>query len=495
MRLLDFINVFSVRERFGNLDVEIFDVCCVADDATKDSCFVALPGKKTHGINYVHRAIERGAKAVITDSAENLPAGIGCLVVEDPRFAMASLASMINDEPSKKIKLIGITGTSGKTTTCYLIESIAQSAGISMGVMGTVEHRFLNVVENASHTTPESCDIQRFLSKMVDSKVELCAMEVSSHALSQKRVDKTHFDCVIFTNLSREHLDYHADMENYFCAKRRLFTGIISRSEKVAKKAVINLDDPYGMRLAKEIKTEILTYGFSKEADISVENLVSGGDGIRCTLNTPVGTLQISSKLIGRHNVYNIMAAVAAALSVGISAERIVEGVASLKRVPGRMEEIDNDKGVLALVDYAHKPQALSSILAEGKRLKGEKKLILVFGCGGDRDKGKRRIMGEIAANLADHVIVTSDNPRSEDPMAIIDEIVSGIKEGMMSSMRADFSYEINEDRRDAISRAAALSKAGDVLIVAGKGHESYQLVKNEVKAFDDREELRKCLV
>jgi len=390
------------------------------------------------------------------------------------------------------MNLVGITGTNGKTTTSYLLESILQADGRNVGVMGTVNYRFAGKAWPAPVTTPGSLELMRILRAMADEGVTDVVMEVSSHALDQGRTQGCPFQVAVFTNISRDHLDYHPSMDAYFEAKSRLFAGLDSTSGK-APAAVINADDPQGPRLAELTRAEVVTYGLGSGCQVRADSLQLGREGIEATLRTQAGSVDIRSSLIGQFNIYNIMGAASAALWLGVDLKTVSEGILRLKGIPGRLELVRNRRGLCMAVDYAHTPDALQKALETVRRLtKG--RVLTVFGCGGDRDRGKRGEMGSVAARLSDVVVVTSDNPRTEDPRAIIAQIEAGlVASGMKRADRvpdpasSQGSYMVVADREEAIRRAVALARREDFVLIAGKGHEDYQIVGHTKRHFDDR--------
>ena len=392
-------------------------------------------------------------------------------------------------------RLIGVTGTNGKTTITYLLEAILNAAGRNPGVIGTVSYRYAGTVEPARYTTPESVDLQRLLSQMIDAGVDSCAMEVSSHALAQDRVAACRFDCAVFTNLTPEHLDYHGQMDSYFAAKASLFEKLILAGGKAEAFAVINGDDPYGREIAQRCLVPKLIYGVGDKSDIRGSDLRFSSEGLTMRVATPGGSIDLRSRLCGRFNALNILAATSVAWRWGVSLDVIRHAVGTVEVVPGRFQAVANDRGILALVDYAHTPDALENVLTYARELKGgsDGRLIAVFCCGGDRDRAKRPMMGKAAGRLADVIIVTSDNPRTEKPTSIISEILPGVKEAA-GPLRGGIGYEVIENRRQAIARAVRLAWPGDVIVVAGKGHEDYQIIGSQRLRFDDREVLDQCL-
>jgi UDP-N-acetylmuramoyl-L-alanyl-D-glutamate--2,6-diaminopimelate ligase len=419
------------------------------------------------------------------------------ILVSDGRRAMAEVSAAFFGNPTEAMTVVGVTGTNGKTTVTYLVEAILQAAGRRPSVVGTVGYRFGTTVLPAPHTTPESIDLQRTASIFRSAGADALVTEVSSHALSQARVAGIHFDVGIFTNLTPEHLDYHGDMENYFAAKRLLFQG--DQGASFAGRIVLNVDDPYGARLAAEF-SDTVTCGCTAQAQVrATERMSLSLDGIAGTVATPAGSFELHSKLLGQFNLQNLLCAAGAGIALGISPATIAEGLAGAAQVPGRLERIENDRGATILVDYAHTGDALEKVLQAVREL-NPRRVITVFGCGGDRDRTKRPVMGEVAARLSELVIVTSDNPRSENPLAIIEEIRAGISPRWPSDLTraklaaAETGYLVVPDRREALGRAVGVLREGDLLLVAGKGHEDYQIVGGQRRHFDDREELRRAL-
>jgi UDP-N-acetylmuramoyl-L-alanyl-D-glutamate--2,6-diaminopimelate ligase len=448
--------------------------------------FVALKGLKADGAEFVGQAIGRGASAIVSESAPPEDVTAPWMKVHDARLALAHLAAAFYEHPSRHMRVVGITGTNGKTTTAYIVASIFEAAGIRCGVLGTVGYRIGDKVREAKHTTPEAPEVQQLLREMLDQRCGACAMEVSSHALALERVDGTTFAAGIFTNLTRDHLDFHPDMEAYFEAKRRLFQMLPKDAP-----AVVNLDDPRGAALVSTT-TRPVTYAINHPADVTTGPLSFSLEGLAFDVRTPRGTLSIRSALVGRPNVYNILAAVAAAVSLDLPLDAIERGVGALEGVPGRFQVVSGRHDeVTVIVDYAHTDDALRNLLETARPL-AHGRLITVFGCGGDRDRPKRPLMGAVASRLSDVIVVTSDNPRSEDPKRIIDEILRGIT----VDTRRDAAQQVLTvpDRRQAIRQAVDLARAGDMVLVAGKGHERYQIIGSETLPFDDAVVAREAL-
>jgi UDP-N-acetylmuramoyl-L-alanyl-D-glutamate--2,6-diaminopimelate ligase len=451
------------------------------------SVFVALKGLRADGGAFAEQAAARGAIAIVSESARPDTLNVPWIVVRDARLALAILADRFYDSPSRRMPVIGVTGTNGKTTTAYLLAATLDAAGLRAGMLGTVAYRIGGEDREASRTTPEAPDVQHLLSEMLEHGCLSAVMEVSSHALSLKRVDGMRFAAGIFSNLTRDHLDFHEDMEAYFAAKRRLFEMLPADAP-----GVINMDDPRGPALV-EICRRPVTYAINAAADVTPGNVEMTLTGLRFDVKTPKGTVRIASKLVGRPNVYNILAATATAISIDVPIAAIEQGIAGLAGVPGRFEVVSQDSDeVTVVVDYAHTDDALRNLLETARPLSA-KRLITVFGCGGDRDRSKRPLMGMVAARLSDVVVITSDNPRSEDPARILEEIERGIPAGSQSSTRAPIVESV-VDRAVAIDRAVALATPGDVVLIAGKGHEKYQQIGDRVLPFDDGEVARAAL-
>lgn len=468
---------------------------------TPGSLFVAVRGHRVDGHAFLQEAVTRGAEAVVveTNAASSLRgAALGAatvITVPNSRRALAVLANTFYDYPSRHLGLIGVTGTNGKTTTTYICKAILTSAGQKTGLLGTVAYHLGDHAEKASHTTPESLDLQRLLSGMVRGGMAYGVMEVSSHALTQERVYGCLFDVAVFTSFSRDHLDFHGTLENYFQAKLTLFTTLGRDNGKAfPRRAIINSDSAWGERVVRGTSGERWTFSLDKkDADLRAEDLSLGRDGMSFTAVTPQGRFPVRSRLTGRYNVSNLLAGIGVALSQEVSVEAIQAGIEGLPQVPGRFEKIDEGQDYLAVVDYAHTEDALRRLLiAVGEVVRG--RVILVFGCGGDRDRGKRPAMGKVAAALSDAVIITSDNPRSEEPLEIIRQIEKGLEEGLSLSKGRAKGYEIIPDRREAIERALSLAGRGDGVIVAGKGHEVEQIIGEKRLPFDDREVTREAI-
>jgi UDP-N-acetylmuramoyl-L-alanyl-D-glutamate--2,6-diaminopimelate ligase len=448
--------------------------------------FVALKGLKADGTAFVRQAIDRGAVVVISHATPPDGIGVPWAVVSDARRALALVAAEVAGRPSDRMQVVGITGTNGKTTTAFLVASIFEAAGVACGLIGTVGNRIGDELREAAHTTPEAPDLQLMLREMADRGCGACAMEVSSHALALARVDGMRFAAGVFTNLTRDHLDFHEDMEAYFRAKRRLFE-MLPRDAP----SLINADDPRGAGLV-DMAGRPVTYAINRPADVSPGPLSFSLQGLMFDARTPAGTVHVQSSLVGRPNVYNILAAVATGTALGLAIDDIERGIAALDGVPGRFQLVSSAQdGVTVVVDYAHTDDALRNLLETARPL-ADGRLITVFGCGGDRDRTKRPLMGAVAGRLSDLIVVTSDNPRSEDPVKIIEEVQRGIT----PDTRRDTSQRLLTvvDRRDAIHTAIELARPGDLVLIAGKGHEKYQVIGTQVLPFDDVAVAREAL-
>ncbi|MSO44230.1 MAG: UDP-N-acetylmuramoyl-L-alanyl-D-glutamate--2,6-diaminopimelate ligase [Thermoleophilia bacterium] len=485
MRLLDLtggVPRARLRDADDVTDIDIAAIRYRSADVTPGDAFACLPGERVDGHDFAFDAVARGAVALIVERPLDL--SVPQVVVPDARVALALWATCLAGDPSGDMTVVGITGTNGKTTSVYLMHAVFVAAGMRAGMIGTVENRVGGTSSVPTHTTPESTEIQGLLTRMRDAGDTACAMEVSSHALAQSRVVGLRFAAVLFTNLTRDHLDYHGDEESYFRAKRRLFDS--PEGDGPNPPGTVNVDDPAGRRLAAEF--DVTTFGIdARGADVGPETLSMGPDGFIATVRTPRGPIVIKSALRGRFNVSNVLGIIAVGELLGIDHAAVQRGIASVRGVPGRLEPVDMGQPFQVLVDYAHTPDSLHNVLRTARDLAGDGRLIVLFGCGGDRDTGKRPQMGAIGRALADVCIVTSDNPRSESPQAIIDEIVAGAREGS-----AEMVVEV--DRRVAITAAITTARPGDVVLIAGKGHESGQETMGVVTPFDDRAVARDVL-
>src|SRR5271168_2435388 len=453
--------------------------------------FVAMRGESSDGNRFIDQAIAAGAVAIVTDSAAEEPrAGVAWARVAHGRRALARLSANFYKRPAERLAITGITGTNGKSTVAFLVESILAAANRKSALVGTIEYHVAGKILPAPHTTPEALDLNRILSEALGSGATEAVMEVSSHALAQQRVYGIPFDVAVFTNLTRDHLDYHHTMEEYFAAKQVLFEGCGTDAPRAA---VINVEDEYGKKLvqvSRKHSSEVLTYGLA-EGDFHAENAEITYRGTRFDLATPAGTMPVFAPLIGRVNVFNVIAAAAAGYARGCQQEAIVKGIEDLHRVPGRFERVDCNQPFTVVVDYAHTDDALRNLTVlarEFARQAGRgSRVITVFGCGGDRDRAKRPLMGEAAGRGSDFVVLTSDNPRSEDPRAIINDSVVGLQ-------RTGAKYTVEPDRRAAIATAVAEAGPGDMVLIAGKGHEKVQVTREGSRPFDDVEVAQQAL-
>ena len=485
MTFLQLLDGTEVLSESGNTDIS--GVEYDSRRVRARDCFVAMRGETTDGNRYIDAAISKGAAAVISDSAQETPRpGIAWAQVPHGRRALARIAANFYGRPAEKLQITGITGTNGKTTTSFLLESILRSEGRKSVLVGTVEYHVPGKILSAPHTTPEALELARLFSEGLNAGATEGVMEVSSHALDQQRVFGIPFDVAVFTNLTRDHLDYHQSMDRYFGSKCELFRGCGTEPPRVA---VVNIEDEYGAKLAKSCKSELcLTYGISG-GDFQARKVDIGRNGTRFDIITTDGTIPSWSPLVGRVNVYNILAAAAAAYGRDCSPQAIEKGVAGLQRVPGRFERVDCGQGFYVVVDYAHTDDALRNLLSLARALveKNHGRVIALFGCGGDRDRTKRPLMGEAAGHGSDFVVLTSDNPRTEDPVAIINDALPGLQ-------RTGTHYAMEPDRRKAIALAIDEARPSDIVLIAGKGHEKIQITPEGILPFDDVEVARDVL-
>ncbi len=445
--------------------------------------FFAIQGEKADGHQFIPQALERGAVAVVSERPAPAELAGRWIQVSKIRRTLADAARAFYGHPEAQLRLIGITGTNGKTTTAYLIESILRAAGIGAGLFGTIEYRVGERVFPATNTTPESLDLIAAFAQLAEAGARAVVMEASSHALAQERIWGFRFDVAVFTNLTRDHLDYHTDFEHYFAAKRRLFEGLGTPPPACA---VINADDAWGAKLLNLPYPRRITYGMNAEAEVKPSKISHSATGLEGLLTTPLDKIELNSPLVGRANLANILAATAAGIGLGVPKDKIEEGISSLKAVPGRFERIDEGQPFLVIVDYAHTDDALRNVLKTARELtKG--RLIILFGCGGERDRTKRPLMGEAAGALGDFVVLTSDNPRGEDPLLIMSDALVGLQ-------KTGKPYVAEVDREAAVRKALAEARPGDTVVLAGKGHETYQILKDRTIPFDDREVARKIL-
>ena len=445
------------------------------------SLFVAIRGLAVDGNQFVDAALRKGAVAVVSEAAA--PPGVPWIQVPDAREALALLSAAVLGDPARALQLVGVTGTNGKTTTTYLIDAALRAAGRRVGLLGTVQYRIGDRVAEAVRTTPESSDLQALFQEMVEAGCSHAVLEVSSHSLELKRVYGCAFQVAVFTNLTRDHLDFHGDMNRYFAAKRILFDSLLREDGH----AILNADDDRAAAIAATTRGRVWTYALDRPADLRARDVALSLDGTRFHVDCPAGSFEIQTPLLGRFNVQNVLAAFGAALALGIPPDTAIAGIRSLQGVPGRLERVAAGQDFTVVVDYAHTDDALKNLLETVREL-GPRRIITVFGCGGDRDRTKRPLMGAVAQRLSDVVVVTSDNPRSEPPEAILEEIQRG-----MNGTRGAERHVI-VDRREAIGRALEMARPGDAVVIAGKGHEGYQVLRDRTVPFDDRQVAREAL-
>lgn len=492
---------------------EISSIHYRAQEVQPAGLFVAVAGQTADGHDYIDQALENGAVAIVvqkkpgqsilSEDIAGRPDKYPVIIqVPDTRMALADLSSCFYKSPSDHMYLIGITGTNGKTTVAYLIESILLEAGFNVGVIGTINYRYANTAFPNPMTTPESLDLQRILSEMLRAGVTHVVMEASSHAMDSYRIKGCRFDMALFTNLSQDHLDYHGDMQSYWSSKKKLFTDyLINGSQNDNAVAVINCDDSRGNELAEMVSVKVIKTGSTPECEIKAETSHYGLVGTDGRVSIPRGSFDFKTPLVGIHNLENILSASGAAAALNIVPDTIKAGIEALAAIPGRLESIENSSGRSVYVDYAHTPDALENAVSALIAI-APARIICVFGCGGDRDREKRPMMGAIAARLSDLAVVTSDNPRTEDPATIIDQILPGIEQAKGHRYSADVlktgfdkkGYAVEPDRRRAIELAIRVSRPDDAVLIAGKGHETYQILGDTTIDFDDREEARRAL-
>ncbi len=482
MVLNNILNGVTVERQYRCWDKDIKGIAYDSRNVKDEYVFICIQGLKTDGHDYIESAIVNGAKVIIVD--KELPnvniltkeKGVTIIKVEDSRMALSKISNNFYNNPSQRIKVIGVTGTNGKTSITYLINSILEANKVKCGLLGTINNKISNKIIDTDRTTPEAPELNKLFDLMVDNNIEVCTMEVSSHALEMKRVEDIKFNIGIFTNLTSDHLDYHLNMENYKNSKLKLFY-------KTSELNIINIDDKYGMEIFEELKsleTPLITYGLSESCDIQAKNIKMENSYSEFTLVTPKFSGSIKLNIPGLFSIYNLLAAISACYSLGYNFNEITKGVYDIRPIRGRFELVKNNRGVNVIIDYAHTPDALENVLKTIKQF-AKRKVIVVFGCGGDRDTLKRSDMGKIASELSDYCIITNDNPRSEDPNKIIMDILHGIND------RKSICKVIT-DRKQAIRTAITISEKDDFVLIAGKGHETYQIIDNKTYDFDDKE-------
>lgn len=477
MKLKKLIKDIEGLEVKGPKDIEISGICSDSRCVSPGNLFIALKGKNYDGAQFIPEAINSGAHAILTDLYDPSLKDIAQILCKDVKKIEADIAAAFYNHPSDQLYMVGITGTAGKTTVSYLIRHLLETLDGPSGLIGSIEYRIGKTTYPATHTTPDVVKVHKLLREMSDHKLKSAVMEVTSHALDQGRVKEVNFDAAIFTNLSHDHLDYHKDMETYADAKEKLFHMINQNHAHKKTTAIVNADDPWSTRMLKQNFRPVLSYGIKNHADVRAVNIINEHNQTRFQAVFRGMNCQALLPLSGRFNVYNCLAALSLGISKGFSLYECVEALKTAPKVPGRLEMVDNKAGIFVFVDHAHKPGALQSTLESLKEIK-TRQLITVFGCGGDRDPHKRPMMAECAEKYSDKVIVTSDNPRSEDPHAIIESIVKGFKTS---------KYTIEPDRKKAIEQAIKEAKRDDIVLIAGKGHEAYQIFGHQKYPFDDR--------
>ena len=485
MQLKSFLDATPVRQVIGPLDRQVENIAYDSRRVQRHTMFVALRGEKTDGHQFIGQAIDKGASVIVAEREQKDPR-VTCLVVENTRTALADFSATFYGHPARKLKLAAVTGTNGKTTTTFLIKHICENAGLRCGLVGTVRYEIGERVLPAIRTTPESLDLQELLAQIASAGCKAAAMEASSHALAQDRTRGLEWDVAVFTNLTQDHLDFHGTMDNYFEAKAKLFTALATQKRKREPFAIVNIDDRYGRQLLDKIdkRVAVVTYGMGTRADFRASNYRAEFSGTSYQLDAHGKSYLVRLPLIGRFNVGNSVAALGAANALGINLRNAVLSLAKAPQVPGRLELVPARRQFQVFVDYAHTPDALGNVLKTLRELEPQR-LIAVFGCGGDRDRQKRPLMAEMADRLADYSIITSDNPRKEDPNAIVSEIEKGFRSN---------HYEKIVDRTEAINRAVALARRRDIVLIAGKRHETYQEFGDHTIPFDDIQVARRAI-
>ena len=479
----------EVLEQRGTVSRPVHAITDDSRAVTDGSLFVAVKGERVDGHGFVEQAITAGALAVITQ-APVASGSVSFVRVADSRKALGLLGSRFHGDPSARLKMIGVTGTNGKTTTTYLCKALLEGIGRRVGLIGTVGYQIGQETLPAPHTTPGALDLQALLAKMLEGGLTAAVMEVSSHALALDRISGCEYDTAVFTNLTQDHLDFHHTMDEYFEAKLRLFTGLAG-GKKAGKRAIVNLDDPRGATIRAACPVPVWGYALKNQADLKAERVRLSLAGTTFTAATPAGSFTVESRLVGEHNVYNLLGAIGVALHEGATTDQIREATAHITNVPGRFERVSSGQDFTVVVDYAHTEDALLRLLTAAQALKTDR-IITVFGCGGDRDRGKRPKMGRAAVECSDVVILTSDNPRTEDPMAILQEVEIGVRDAL--ARRNHVQYRLVPDRREAIGAAIREARRGDMVLIAGKGHEDYQIIGTKKFHFDDREVAREAI-
>jgi UDP-N-acetylmuramoyl-L-alanyl-D-glutamate--2,6-diaminopimelate ligase len=479
----------KILEQHGDMSCSVHAITDDSRAVTGRSLFVAVKGERVDGHNFIEQAVKAGASTVIAQMPVASRA-VPYVRVADSRRALGFLGSRFHGDPSAHMKMIGVTGTNGKTTTTYLCKALLEGIGKRVGLIGTVGYQIGSETVPASHTTPGALELQGLLAKMVERGLTAAVMEVSSHALALDRTTGCEYDVAVFTNLTQDHLDFHCTMDEYFKAKLRLFTGL-AEGRKAGKRAIVNVDDPHGAAIRTACPVPVWGYAVHTQADLKAERVRLSLTGTTFTAATPAGTFTVESRLVGEHNVYNLLGAIGVALHDGATSDQICEATAHITNVPGRFERISSGQDFTVVVDYAHTEDALVRLLMAAQALKTDR-IITVFGCGGDRDRGKRPKMGRAAVEYSDVVFLTSDNPRTEDPIAILHEVEVGVRDAL--ERRSHVQYHLVSDRREAIGAAIREARCGDMVLIAGKGHEDYQVIGTTKFHFDDREVAREAI-
>ena len=479
----------EIVEQRGGLDRPVTAVTDDSRAVAAGSLFVAVKGERVDGHEFVGQAVQAGAAAVVAQGAVET-GSLPLVRVADSRKALGLLGSRFYGDPSAQLAMIGVTGTNGKTTTTYLCKALLEGIGRRVGLIGTVAYQIGSETIPASHTTPGALELQGLLARMIQSGMNSVVMEVSSHALAMDRTAGCEYDAAVFTNLTQDHLDYHGTMEEYFQAKLRLFTGL-GGGKKTGQRAIVNMDDPRGAEIRAACRVPVWGYAVMSKADLKAEQVRLSMNGTTFAAATPAGTFTVESRLVGEHNVYNLLGAIGVALHAGATCDQVREAVSRVSNVPGRFERVSAGQDFTVVVDYAHTEDALVRLLAAAQALKTDR-IITVFGCGGDRDRGKRPKMGRAAVEHSDIVVLTSDNPRTEDPMVILREVEVGVRDALQG--RSHVEYHLVPDRREAIGTAVRLARTGDIVLIAGKGHEDYQIIGTKKFHFDDRKVAREAI-
>lgn len=479
----------AIIDQRGALDRLVTSVTDDSRAVASGSLFVAVKGERVDGHRFVAQAIQAGAAAIVAQESVEV-VSLPLVKVADSRKALGLIGSRFYGDPSARLSMIGVTGTNGKTTTTYLCKALLEGIGRHVGLIGTVAYQIGAETIPASHTTPGALELQGLLMKMTQAQLDSVVMEVSSHALAMDRTAGCEYDAAVFTNLTQDHLDYHRTMEEYFQAKLRLFTGL-GTGKKTGQRAIVNMDDPRGAQIRNACRVPVWGFAVKGQADIKAEKVRLSMNGSTFSAATPSGTFTVESRLVGEHNVYNLLGAIGVALHVGATCDQVREAVERVTNVPGRFERVSAGQDFTVVVDYAHTEDALVRLLTAAQALRTHR-IITLFGCGGDRDRGKRPKMGRAAVEYSDVVVLTSDNPRTEDPIAILQEVEVGVREALQR--RSHVEYHLVPDRRDAIGMAMRLARSGDIVLIAGKGHEDYQIIGTKKVHFDDREVAREAI-